>query len=100
MTSRSRAAVAMILLGLVLTQSQLNLIQVHWVDEDLGLVTIVPDESLFDGTDGACLKAAELFHAITSQGYWLRVVPCDGCGQVPSLINPMGEKWTKVLIAP
>jgi len=88
--------ISLICLGLILSQSQLQFIQEHWIDEDKKQVTILIDERLANGSDGACEFAAQIFHAITSQGYELYVKSTNGF--VPSLHNPMDVNWTRVLI--
>ena len=81
--------------SLNLRPDQLKHIQHHWINHDSRLVTVLIDETLATGTDGACETAAQIFHAITSQGYRLHVLSPNGF--VPSAMNPMDAQWTAQL---
>jgi len=67
-------------------------------NESQRFVTIKLSEAMVDGTDYNCQAAARLFHEICKQGYTLSVKPAIIGGWVPSAVNPMTVKWTRVLV--
>lgn len=82
-----------------LTERQARLVTSVATDPAARLVTVVIEPPLLTGTDGACLEAARIFHAILAAHprYRLFVRPASG-NWVPTAVNPMTAEFAAELV--
>lgn len=91
---------ALVVIGFTLTlpPSHTDMVSEYSYNRASNLVTIKLSERMGMATDTNCERAAQLFHAICSQGYYLYVKPYRTGGWIPSQAALMDVSWTSKLI--